>query len=162
MKTAGWYFVHGGRRLMAETRAEIRKLAQKVADMTGESVTVRPIPKPAADKRKAAPKRKTLKARRNPDSDLVHFFTEVEKAKRQRREYVARTKGARLAKSLRGRDRGGSAKAAETAARKTAKFQVHAKNRRDVFTLYRPSRRAADGLAEQFRAAGYTVTVQEV
>lgn len=160
VKSAGWYVVHEGRRLVRVTRAEISRIAQQIADMTGEPVTVRPV-KAAAAARPARP-RAVLKVQQNPDSDLAYFYQAEQKAQRERLAYVNATKGRRLAKGLRGRDRGGAVKASEAGARKTAKFAVAVRNRKESFTLYRASRRAADDLAAEFKAAGYTVTLSEV
>lgn len=147
--TAGWYITHLGERLWSATKDEARRLARKIANDTGKPVTVRPAKAPAR------------RMKKNPDpSSYVFAMAEHEKARAARRTYVAATKGKRLAKSMRGR--GGAARSAETAARKTAKFSVDAHNRKEKFKLYRPSRSAADQLAREFIAAGYTVTVKEV
>lgn len=84
-----------------------------------------------------------------------------ERARRARLDYLAATKARRLAKGLRGQNRGGQVKAAESAAMKTGRFVVKASNRSEAFTIYRASRQAAENVARDFKAAGYQVKVQE-
>jgi hypothetical protein len=90
------------------------------------------------------------------------YFLAEQKARRGRLDYIAATKGRRLAKSL-GR-RGGSPK--EAAAQKTGKFAVDFRGKingvTQSATLYRASRSAADNLAANMSAAGYTVSVREI
>ena len=101
--------------------------------------------------------------RKNPDPGAyLDVWEHQGRIKRDRAAFMAATKGRRLAKSLRGRDRGGAAKAHERGAMKTARFAVRATNRRESFNLGRPSRRAAEALADEFRAAGYTVEIMEL
>ena len=159
MKSTGYYVVRAGRRLWADTLTEIRKIARQVADETGKPVTVhgasKPKAKPGAARRAAAAR--TM--RRNPDpGSLVDVLFQMERGRQARREFVAATKGKRIAKSM--RRRGGSP--AEAGAKKTAKFAVDAKSRKERFTIFRASRSAAESLARQFEAAGYTTVVREV
>lgn len=168
MKGAGWYFMQGGRKLWAETKAEIRQLAKAVADRTGKPVKVRPGGRPGAT---SAPKKRPLKRvaarsmRRNPDpGSFLPVWNELERHRKARLAFLEATKGRRLAKGLRGRgDR--AVRAAERGAEKSGKFSIdgHGKinGRPQKFKLYRASRKAADALADQFRAAGFTVSVGE-
>jgi hypothetical protein len=149
-ESLGWHFTHAGRRIWAATKAEARSLAKEIADRTGRAVTVHPV------KPKTRPARKVMT--RNPDpGSIIDVLMQLERGKAARREYVAKTKGTRLAKSL---TRRGRASELEAGARKSGKFVVDAVNKRDRLTLYRPSRSAADQLADQLRAAGYTATVK--
>lgn len=160
MKSAGWYLMHGGKRLVADTMREARRLAQLVADETGKPVTVRAL-KPATRTapKKATPKRKRV-MRRNPDpASIMDVLVARQQIADQRRTYMAATKGRRLAKSL---VRRGQASQLEARAAKSAKFAVDVANRRESYTLYRPSRSAADRLAGEFKAAGYNVKIREV
>lgn len=155
MKSAGWYFMKGGQRVFAETKAEIRRLALKVANATGQAVTVRQAARPKA--KPAAPKARSMK--RNPDpASLVDVLYQLERGKAARRDLAARTKATRLAKADRRPGRT-PATAARSAGRR---FAIDVKNRKEAYSLYRPTRRAADQLAGQFQAAGYTVVVREV
>lgn len=160
MKSATWYVIHEGKKLLAATEAEVRRLAQLVADRTGKPVKVYRTAGKAAPAA-AKPAKKVM--RRNPDpGSYLYAWAEDEKGKAKRREYLAATKGRRLAKGLRGRDRGGAVKAGERAARKSGKFAVDVRNSREAYTLYRASRTAADQLVSQFLAAGYKVVLREV
>jgi hypothetical protein len=100
---------------------------------------------------------------RNPDpGSFLPVWIEQERGRKMRLDYLAATKARRLAKGLRGRDRGGAVKAAERRAEKTGKFAVKARNAKEAFTLYRASRAAADALGAEFTAAGYKVTIAPV
>lgn len=156
LERLGWYFNHQGRRVWAATKREIHALAKEIANATGKPVTVRPT------RPKTAPKRKAITAKRNPDpGSLVHVLHQLEIGKAARREYVAATKGRRLAKSLTRRGRAGElAEAGGT--QKTGRYVVNATSGRDKLTLYRPSRTAADQLVGQLQAAGYKTTVKPV
>lgn len=161
MKSAGWYLMHEGRKILAATIGEARHLAQLVADQTGKPVTVKKMKAAPAARKATAPARRTMK--RNPDAgSYLPVWNELEKHRRQRLDYLAGTKARRLAKGLRGKDRGGAVKAAERGAQKTGKFEIEAKNSRERLTLYRASRAAADQLVSQFIAAGYKVVLREV
>lgn len=176
MKSAGWYLVHEGRRLIAATKAEARRIGQAIADKTGRQVVWKALEKPAISRRsstspasrasRAAPKPARRTMRRNPDTDLAYMFEAIERARAERREFMRATKAKRLAKSMRGANRGGAVKAAEAAALKTAKFAVDLRGKVNgvlqTMTLYRASRSAADHLAGDMKAAGYTANVREV
>jgi len=156
MKSAGWYFMKGGQRVFADTKAEIRRLALKIANETGKPVTVReaarPKPRPTA-------KAKPRTMRRNPDpASLIDVLYQLERGKAARREHGAKTKPVRLAKADRrpGRTPGAATRSAGR------RFAIDVKNRKESYSLYRPTRAAADQLAGQFQAAGYTVVVREV
>lgn len=154
MKSAGWYFMKGGQRIFAETKREIRRLALAVANETGKAVTVREAAKPKA---RPAPKTRTL--RRNPDpGSLVDVLYQLERGKAARREQNTRTKPARLAKS--DRRRGVTPATSTRSAGK--RFAIDVRNRKEAYSIFRASRAAADQLASQFLAAGYTVVVREV
>lgn len=165
MRAASWYFIHGGRKILADTRAEISRLAKAIADHTGKPVTVHSIEKAAPAGRKAAPKKSPAKRvmRENPMGfEIPQYAMAEERARRAHLAYLAGTKARRLAKGLRGQNRGGAVKAAEAGARKSAKFAVDVRNPKEAYTLYRPSRASADQLAREFTAAGYKVALREV
>ncbi len=145
-----WVQVEGAK-IYRKTKREIEHLAQAMADATGRALQV------GYDEVKAlggGP------LRRNPDpGHFLAYWRENERGKAARREYLAATKARRLAKTL--RDRQPGAVKREAAAFKTGKFLVEAKGgpRGSYFNLARPTRAAADALADEFRAAGYNVTV---
>lgn len=160
MKSAGWYFMKGGQRVWAATKVEIRRLAQLAADELGKAVTVRPATSPASRASRPASKAKRTTMRRNPDpGSILDVLIQQQKGRVARQDYLARTKGQRMAKHLRHRD---PAAAKEAGRAKTAKFKVTAVGKRDRFELYRPSRAQANVLVRQFEAAGYRVQLQEV
>ena len=105
----------------------------------------------------------------NPDpGSFLPVWIEQERGRAMRREYMAATKARRLAKGLRGRDRGGAVKAHERRAEKTGKFAVHVAGatvngvKQPPMKLFRASRASAETLAAGFEAAGYKVTVAPV
>lgn len=101
--------------------------------------------------------------RRNPDpGSYLSFWHESEKARAARLKYLDATKARRLAKGLRGANRGGAVKAAEAGAQKTAKFAVDVRNAKEAYTIFRPSRAAAEAVQAQFSAAGYKTTLRAV
>lgn len=160
MKSAGWYIRHEGRALWAATKREAHKLALAIADKTGKPVTVRAA--------KVAPAAKARTMKKNPMT-LGGFGAPAgtqwqadEAARKRRADYMKATKARRLAKGLRGADRGGKVKAAERGAAKSGKFAVLATRRNERFELVRASRRAALDLAEQFDAEGWKTTVREL
>lgn len=168
MKSVGWHVMHEGRKIWAATKAEIRQVAQLVADKTGKPVKVKPGGRPGASSapiKKATKRVAKRRLRRNPDAgSYLPLWNELERHRRARLDFLAATKGRRLAKGLRGRgDR--AVKAAERGAEKSGKFVVSGRGvvngREQKVSLYRASRRAADALADQFRAAGFTVSVGE-
>jgi hypothetical protein len=153
MKSLGWIIAHEGRRIWAKTKAEARHVAQLLADASGKKVTVRPAK--TAPGRQTVAKRTTMK--RNPDpSSFIDVWVQQAKHRAQRADYVKRTRPVRIQKSDVRRGR------AAPAAKKTGKFLVDAKRGREVYTLYRSSRRQADELAATFKEAGFTVNVKEV
>lgn len=157
MASAGWHIVHEGRKVWAATKAEARHIAQVLADHSGKRVKVHPATRPAAPKKTV---KKTV--RRNPmDLHIPAYHQAEQRAKTARAEYLKATMARRLAKGLRGQNRGGAVKRAEAGAKKTGKFVVKAVSSKDRYTLYRASRTAADALADQFRAAGYKTSVGE-
>lgn len=165
MKSAAWYIVHEGRKILAATKAEARHVAQLVADHTGKRVTVRPIKSAAPTRKPANGAKRTM--RRNPDpGSFLDVWREQEKHRQARLDYGKATKARRLAKGMRGRDRGGAVKAAERGAQKSAKFALDVRGKMNgvlqSFTLYRASRRAAEDLAGQYVAAGCKVVLREV
>lgn len=168
MKSARWYLMHEGKKLLAATRAEAAHLAQLVADATGKPVAVRSIDAPKAKKpakrpaARSAPARRTMK--RNPDpGSYLPLWNEQRKAKEARTAYLDATKARRLAKGMRGRGRGqGAIRAQEAGAAKTARFAVDVANAKEAYTLFRASRSAAERLASEFLAARYKVKVREV
>jgi hypothetical protein len=115
-------------------------------------------------KRQESWERRHMKANPDPGSFLP-VWIEQERGRKMRLDYLKATKARRLAKGLRGRDRGGQVKAAERRAEKTGKFAVHISGatingvKQPPMTLQRASRRAAEALGAGFEAAGYKVTI---
>ena len=143
-----------GQRIYRDSLAAIKSIAQATADKVGRVVRVGYDDRPPATGRRM---------KRNPDpGSFLPVWVQQEKGRQMRLDYLAATKARRLAKGLRGRDRGGAVKAGERRAEKTGKFAVKAKNSKEAFTLYRASRAAADALGAEFEAAGYKVTVSPV
>jgi hypothetical protein len=100
--------------------------------------------------------------------DLPDYAQAKDRARRGRLNFLAATKARRLAKGLRGRDRGGAVKAAERRAEKTAKFAVKVRGgvvngvAQPPMTLYRASRASAEAIGAAFEAAGCKVTIAPV
>lgn len=160
MKSAGWYFKKGARKVFVATMAEAHRLAQAIADQTGKKSSVGWEPPPRSPKVQTHRKAAGQQFRSNPDPfNILDVLVHQERAKADRRAFTAKTKGRRLAKSLR---HAPGAAGAEARRALTGKFQVTAMNRKERFTLFRPSRAAATQLARQFEAAGYNVAVAEV
>lgn len=134
------------------TLAEVQKLAKSVANEIGRAVQV------GFDERPTRARRRTLA--RNPDPGAyVHLWHEKEKARASRKAYLDATKARRLAMSLRKR---GKVYQDEMRKAATARFVVVARNRRESWTLYRPTRASAAALGRQFEAAGYQVALKPV
>lgn len=164
MKSNGWHFMHGGREIWRATKAEIARLAASIADKTGRPVTVRPgrrkKPTPTAAPSKGSTRRKVMKP--NPDPlAYLGMWREQEKGRQARLDYLAATKARRVAKSLPPRRRDQAAAAVSRGGQKTVKFRVDVKRGGEEFSMGRPSRSAAETLAQQFLAAGYKVKVSE-
>lgn len=140
----------GGRKVYMPSLADARAFAADMANRLGQTVRGGYDDAPAARKR-------TM--RRNPDPGAyVDTWREQERGRAARLAYNQATKARRLAKGL--RNRSGAAYEDELAHARTAKFVVVARNRKEAFTLYRPSRRAAEALGGQFEAAGYQVSIR--
>lgn len=164
MKSNGWHFVHGGREIWRATKAEISRLAQKVADSTGRAVKVKPGRRPKKRPATSSPSRASRPTSRRvmkPNPDPLAYLGVWRLQEENRAHRLARnkaTKARRIAKSLPRRSRGGRA---VVAGEKTIKFRVDVKRGREQFSMGRPSRAAAERLAQEFMAAGYSVKVSE-
>jgi hypothetical protein len=146
----------------AEFTQQARAYTRQAAQESGASV-VRVSNRVLSHLRLDAVESVRRSMRRNPDpGSFLPVWVEQEKGRAMRLKYLAATKARRLAKGLRGRDRGGAVKAAERRAEKTGKFAVKARNAKEAFTLFRASRGAADALGAEFEAAGYKVTILPV
>lgn len=149
-----------GQRIYRDSLDAIKRIARDTADKLGRVVRVGYEDRPPV-------KRRSM--RRNPDpGSFLPVWVEQEKGRKMRLDYLKATKARRLAKGLRGRDRGGQVKAAERRAEKTGKFAVHISGatingvKQPPMTLQRASRRAAEALGAGFEAAGYKVTIAPV
>jgi len=142
----------GQRKVYGESLDQVKAFAQQMANLLGHAIMTG-WDEVTARKR---PARRVM--RRNPDpGSYLPVWEQQEKHRAARLDYNAATKGKRLAKSLRGR---GEAAQAAQGSQKTAKFILTAQNRKEAFTLYRPSKRSAEALAGQFEAAGYHVSIR--
>jgi hypothetical protein len=164
MADLGWYIMHAGRRIERKTRQAAHNLAKRIADETRAPVTVRPI---KAKRKAAKPATRRISAKANPDpGSFLAVWSQQNQHQAARLARNKATKARRLAKGLRGADRGGKVKAAERGAIKTAKFAVDFKGKingiMQTATLYRASRSAAENLAGNMQAAGYTVKIREI
>jgi hypothetical protein len=130
------------------TLAEVKRVGQEMADVLRRAVQVgwdEVKPKKPAARRFA----------RNPDAgSFLDVWTEQERGRRARLDYLARTKPRRLAK-------GHQARAARPAGGKPG-FAIDVRNKREAYTLAQPTRAAANTLARQYEAAGYQVQVREL
>lgn len=147
-----FYLMQAGKKLVSDSLEIVQAAAQALANVTGKDVLVgldddaspfkRQVASSARPKRKKPAKRKgTFTARRNPEpSELV--------------DHMWRMKGAR--EDL----QAAAAKAAARArAQASRKYLVRATSRKESYQLTRKGKAAADDLADQFRDAGFKVTV---
>lgn len=136
-----------GRKLFAKTKPA-RASMQRLARELGKIVAVGYDDVPARTPRKFA---------RNPDpGTYLPVWNAQRTAAGERKAYLDATKARRLAMSMKRRG------VPVDGSPKTARWVLLARNRREQYTLYRPSKAKAQALQRQFEAAGYSTSLNPV